>query len=110
MDEVFAALPIAIAAGLVVGKQVGIFACIAVAHWVGFAKKPNGASWPEVWGISILCGIGFTMSLFIGELAFPQYRVLIEEAKIGILMGSLVSALMGYVVLRLTTKHPAAPG
>jgi NhaA family Na+:H+ antiporter len=99
-------LPLAVAAGLVVGKQVGIFSCVFISDRLGFAKKPEGCTWPEVWGVCVLCGIGFTMSLFIGELAFPQYRLLIDEAKIGILTGSLVSAVLGYVILRLTTAHP----
>ncbi|WP_336985813.1 Na+/H+ antiporter NhaA [Altererythrobacter aquiaggeris] len=106
MAGVFASLPMAIAAGLVFGKQIGIFSCIWIADKIGFAKRPENASWPEIWGISVLCGIGFTMSLFIGELAFPDYRELIDEAKIGILMGSFVSAVLGYAILRMTTTHP----
>lgn len=106
MEGILAPLPIAIAAGLVIGKQVGIFSSIVIADRLGFAKRPKGASWPEIWGISILCGIGFTMSLFIGELAFPGYRELIDEAKIGILIGSLISAVAGFTILRLTTEHP----
>jgi len=103
---VFAPLPVAIAAGLFLGKQVGIFSAIWIADRVGFAARPHNASWPEIWGVSILCGIGFTMSLFIGELAFPGYRLLIDEAKIGILLGSLLSAVIGFAILRMTTTHP----
>jgi NhaA family Na+:H+ antiporter len=106
MDELLAPLPLAVGAGLVLGKQVGIFSCIFVAAKIGFAKPPKGASWAEIWGVSILCGIGFTMSLFIGELAFPAYRELIDEAKIGILAGSVISAVLGYAILRMTTTHP----
>ena len=109
LDGVLAPLPIAIAAGLFLGKQVGIFAAIWGAEKSGFAVRPDEANWPEVWGVSILCGIGFTMSLFIGELAFPGSRELIDEAKIGTLLGSLVSAVVGYVILRLTTSHPNDP-
>jgi len=98
-------LPVAIAAGLVVGKQVGIFTTVWIADKSGFAPRPANASWAEIWGISILCGIGFTMSLFIGGLAFPDQPALIEEAKIGILTGSAISAVLGFIVLRLTTKH-----
>ncbi len=105
LDGLLAPLPLAVAAGLVVGKQVGIFSCIFIAAKLGFAKPPKNASWAEIWGISMLCGIGFTMSLFIGELAFPGYRLLIDEAKIGILAGSIVSAVFGYAVLRMTTSH-----
>jgi NhaA family Na+:H+ antiporter len=100
-------LPVAIAAGLVIGKQLGIFSTVWLADRTGFAKRPVNANWPEIWGVSILCGIGFTMSLFIGGLAFPNQPVLVEEAKIGILTGSAISAVLGFVILRLTTRHPA---
>ena len=106
MAGVFAPLPLAIAAGLFVGKQLGIFSAIWAADKVGFAPRPEGASWPEIWGVSILCGIGFTMSLFISGLAFAGNTLLIEEAKIGILMGSVISAVVGFTILRLTTAHP----
>ncbi|MFU7528828.1 Na+/H+ antiporter NhaA [Qipengyuania sp. ASV99] len=106
IDQVLAPLPLAIAAGLFLGKQVGIFAAIWGAEKVGFAVRPKGSNWPEVWGVSILCGIGFTMSLFIGELAFPGSRELIDEAKIGTLLGSLISAVVGFTILRMTTTHP----
>ena len=99
-------LPIAIAAGLVLGKQLGIFTTVFLADKVGFASRPQNATWAEIWGISILCGIGFTMSLFIGGLAFPQQPLVIEEAKIGILTGSAISAVLGFIVLRMTTTHP----
>lgn len=108
VEALFDPLPYAIAAGLVIGKQVGIFSTVFILDKTGIAKRPENASWPEIWGISILCGIGFTMSLFIGELAFPDNRLLIEEAKIGILCGSAISAILGFIVLRLTTTHPDA--
>ncbi len=101
-------LPVAIAAGLVIGKQLGIFSTVFLADKVGFAPRPANANWPEIWGISILCGIGFTMSLFIGGLAFPNQPMLVEESKIGILLGSAISAIIGFIVLRLTTTHPEA--
>jgi len=100
-------LPLAIAAGLVVGKQVGIFSTVWIAEKTGFAPRPENANWAEIWGVSILCGIGFTMSLFIGGLAFPTNPMLIEEAKIGILTGTAISAVLGFIILRLTTAHPA---
>ena len=103
-------LPLAVAAGLVIGKQLGIFAAVWGTVKLGIVEKPPGCTWPEVWGVCILCGIGFTMSLFIGELAFEgtgdAARMLRDEAKIGILCGSLISAVVGYAILRMTTKHP----
>lgn len=106
MDEIFAPLPLAIAAGLVAGKQVGIFSAVWLADRVGFALKPEGASWTQVWGTAMLCGIGFTMSLFIGALAFPNYPLLVEEAKLGVLAGSAISAIMGYALLRFAITAP----
>ncbi|KLE32433.1 Na+/H+ antiporter NhaA [Aurantiacibacter luteus] len=111
LDALLDPLPLAVAAGLVFGKQAGIFACVYSVVKMGLVPKPANSSWPEIWGVSILCGIGFTMSLFIGELAFPgageQAQMLRDEAKIGILCGSLVSALLGYFVLRMTSRHDA---
>ncbi|MDJ0979961.1 MAG: Na+/H+ antiporter NhaA [Erythrobacter sp.] len=107
LENLYDPLPIAVAAGLFLGKQVGILSVVWVADKSGFAPRPDNASWVEIWGVTILCGIGFTMSLFIGELAFPAYPILKEEAKIGILLGSAVSAVVGYLVLRMTTNHPA---
>ncbi len=97
-------LPLAIAAGLVVGKQVGIFAAIVIADWLGFARRPEGATLMQTWGMAILCGIGLTMSLFIGALAFPRFPLLVEEAKLGVLAGSAISALLGYLVLRFASS------
>ena len=105
-DALLAPLPIAVAAGLVVGKQLGIFSVVWLVDKIGFAPRPEGANWAEIWGVSILCGIGFTMSIFIGGLAFPNSPLLVEEAKIGILAGSAISAILGFIVLRLTTTHP----
>jgi NhaA family Na+:H+ antiporter len=104
VEGLLAPLPIAIAAGLFLGKQIGIFGAVYVADRIGFAPRPHAARWRDIWGISLLCGIGFTMSLFIGELAFPGNRLLIDEAKIGTLSGSLISAVVGYLILRLTTE------
>lgn len=106
VDQIFAPLPLGIAAGLFVGKQVGIFGSVWLAVRFGIAGRLRGATWLQVYGVSLLCGIGFTMSLFIGGLAFPADPLRIDEAKIGILMGSLVAALAGYAVLRLAPLHP----
>lgn len=105
-DQILAPLPLGIAAGLFLGKQIGIFASVWLSVKLGIAGKLRGATWLQVYGVAVLCGIGFTMSLFIGGLAFPARPLLIEEAKIGILMGSLAAALAGFAVLRLAPLHP----
>ncbi|WP_132386590.1 Na+/H+ antiporter NhaA [Novosphingobium sp. PhB165] len=94
-------VPLGVALGLFLGKQIGIFAAIVLSDRFGFAPRPEGASWVQLWGMAVLCGIGFTMSLFIGALAFPQSPELVEEAKLGVLAGSLLSSLLGYAILRL---------
>jgi NhaA family Na+:H+ antiporter len=99
-----AGLPLAVAAGLFFGKQFGVLGAIALADKAGFAPRPTGASWVQLWGMAMLCGIGFTMSLFIGGLAFPAHPLLVDEAKLGVLAGSLASALAGYAILRLAPR------
>lgn len=102
-----APLPLGIALGLFLGKQAGIFGSIWIAHRTGFAPKPGWSSWPQIYGVSLLAGIGFTMSLFIGGLAFPGNAALADEVKVGVLAGSLLSALAGYVVLRFAPPRRA---
>jgi Na+:H+ antiporter, NhaA family len=102
----FAPLPLAIALGLFLGKQAGIFGAVRAAVRFGFAAPLRGATWLQLWGVALLGGIGFTMSLFIGALAFPHDPALIEEAKLGVLAGSFLSAIAGYAVLRLAPLHP----
>ena len=106
VDDLLAPLPLAIAAGLFLGKQLGIFAAVWIAVRLGFARGFAGCSWLQVYGVCVLCGIGFTMSLFISALAFPTAPALVEEAKIGILLGSLLSALLGFLVLRFAPDRP----
>ncbi|WNO53746.1 Na+/H+ antiporter NhaA [Stakelama saccharophila] len=99
-------LPLAIALGLFIGKQVGIFGIIFLAFHTKFAKTPGGSTWTQVYGVSLLAGIGFTMSLFIGGLAFPGNELLVDEVKIGVLAGSVLSAAAGYLVLRFAPSVP----
>lgn len=96
-------LPLAILLGLFLGKQIGIFGAVWLAVKTGLADKPRGSNWLQIYAASILCGIGFTMSLFIAALAFPGDAALVDEAKIGILAGSLLSALAGFALLRVTS-------
>ena len=89
-----------VALGLFLGKQVGIFLGVRLAVAAGLARKPGGASWGQIYGVALLCGIGFTMSLFIGGLAFAD-GLHETETKLGVLAGSLLSGLAGALVLRL---------
>lgn len=105
-DLTFAALlepvPLGIALGLFLGKQLGVFGASWLAVKTGIARLPEGANWRHVYGVALLCGIGFTMSLFIGSLAFEQGGATGDafQDRLGILMGSLLSAIGGVVVLR----------
>jgi NhaA family Na+:H+ antiporter len=100
-----APVPLGIAAGLFVGKQIGVFLTTFVAVKLGWADRPEDATWPQVFGVALFCGIGFTMSLFIGLLAFPTSPALQDEVKIGVLMGSLLSAVVGTIVLLLAKRE-----
>ena len=105
ISDLLHAVPLGIAAGLFVGKQLGIFVLCFAAIKLGFARLPDGAGWGGLYGVSILCGVGFTMSLFVGSLAFEnaafdQGRIFDE--RLGIILGSLLSGIMGFVVLRLS--------
>ncbi len=99
VEQLLSPLPVGIAAGLFAGKQLGV----ALVSWLlistGLARIPEGATAAQFYGVAILCGIGFTMSLFIGGLAYPDNEVLQSELKIGVLSGSLLSALAGMIFL-----------
>jgi NhaA family Na+:H+ antiporter len=99
LGDLFAPLSLGIAAGLIVGKQAGVFLMTWLAVATGVAKRPAQASWAQVYGASLLAGVGFTMSLFIGTLAFegPEYA---SAVRVGVLSGSFVCGLLGYIVMR----------
>jgi len=96
-------VPLGIAAGLFAGKQLGVFVTTWIAVKLDWADCPEHASFAQVYGVSLLCGVGFTMSLFIGLLAFPTSPELQDAVKIGVLSGSVLSAVTGAIVLR---AHP----
>lgn len=102
-------VPLGIAAGLFVGKQLGIFAACWLAVALGVAHRPDGVSWSALYGTALLCGIGFTMSLFIGSLAFEETGVnrLFDE-RLGIIVGSILSGVAGYLLLR--RAYPGSGG
>ena len=101
VQQLFHNVSIGIAMGLLVGKQVGIFGFCWLAVKLKLASLPSGMSWASLYGTAALCGIGFTMSLFIGSLAFEDngHNILFDE-RLGILIGSLASGLLGYLILR----------
>ena len=105
--DLLAPLPLGIALGLLVGKQLGIVGFAWLAVKTGLAKLPEGVSWAKVHGLSLLAGIGFTMSLFIGNLAFTD-PAQIDAVKIGVLSGSLIAAIAGFLLLRTILPQEAA--
>ena len=102
-------LPLAVALGLFVGKQLGVAGAIWLGVRSGLAPRPAGTSSAQLYGAALLCGIGFTMSLFIGALAFPENPEAVEAAKLGTLAGSLLSGLAGYLVLRRAAVEICPP-
>lgn len=109
LADMIAPLPLGIAAGLVIGKQLGVFGLVFVMVKLGLARLPNGVNWAHVYGVACLAGIGFTMSLFIGGLSFAD-QALMNQVRLGVLSGSVISALAGYAVLMLAgqaTEEPA---
>jgi NhaA family Na+:H+ antiporter len=98
--ELFGPVALGVAAGLVVGKQIGVFGATALVIGLKLSRRPTGAKWIELYGVSLLCGIGFTMSLFIGQLAFPLASASDQaQVRLGVIAGSLISTLAGVAVL-----------
>lgn len=93
-----------IAAGLFLGKQIGVFGATAAVIGLKLARRPTGATWAELYGVSLLCGVGFTMSLFIGALAFSTGEVA-AQVTLGVLVGSILSAAVGMAVLSWAQKR-----
>jgi NhaA family Na+:H+ antiporter len=99
-------VPLGIAMGLFVGKQIGVFGFAAAVIGLKLARRPTGAKWLELYGVSLLCGVGFTMSLFIGGLAFDPNDVLAQtEVRMGVIAGSVLSALVGMGVLAYAQRQ-----
>lgn len=99
-----APVTLGVTAGLFAGKQFGVFAATWIAVKLKLAAKPDHATWSQLYGVALLCGIGFTMSLFIGLLAFPNSAVLQDEVKVGVLLGSALSGFLGLIILSLGTN------
>ena len=111
LADLMAPLPLGIALGLIVGKQVGVFGMTWLAVKMGLAKLPHGVTWAHIYGLACLAGIGFTMSLFIGSLSFADPE-LMNAVRVGVLSGSLVSGVVGFAILRFSgsaSEDLAAP-
>jgi Na+:H+ antiporter, NhaA family len=106
VSSLFEPIELGIAAGLFLGKQIGIFGTVWLAAKTGISPKPAGATWLHIYGMSVLCGIGFTMSLFIGTLAF-EGQGFDAPIRLGVLVGSVLSALLGFILLRGFAKEMA---
>ena len=104
--DLLSPVPLGICLGLFIGKQVGVFVFSIAAIKFGWAEKPDNCNWISFYGVGILTGIGFTMSLFVGNLAFPNSDI-IDGVKIGVLLGSLFSTVMGYIILLISTEKNA---
>ena len=104
-EQVFHSVPLGIALGLFIGKQVGIYGLCWLAIKLKLTGLPRGMSWGSLYGTAALCGIGFTMSLFIGSLAFEETGVnLMYDERLGIILGSIASGVVGYMVLRVSLR------
>ncbi|MEP3653618.1 MAG: Na+/H+ antiporter NhaA [Litorimonas sp.] len=101
--DLLSPVPLGIALGLFLGKQIGVFSFCWIAVKLGLAKLPEGANWCQVYGVASLTGVGFTMSLFIGTLAFDDASLL-NGVRLGVLMGSIASGILGFVLLRVFCK------
>lgn len=107
LDKLASPLPLGVALGLIIGKPVGVFLFSYVAVLLGIAKVPEGINLKQIFAIAVLCGIGFTMSMFIAGLAFGEEDAsesVLALARLGILMGTFVAAIIGYFLLKITTK------
>jgi len=104
LESLLSPVPLGIVLGLFVGKQIGVFLFSIISIKLKIAQMPNNSNWVSFYGVGILTGIGFTMSLFIGNLAFADNTQYMDGVKIGVLAGSLLSTLVGYFLLLMTSK------
>ena len=105
MNSLLAPVPLGILCGLFFGKQIGVFLFSYLSIKFKFAEMPSNSNWLKLYGVGILTGIGFTMSLFVGNLAFIENNQYMDGVKIGVLFGSLLSAFIGYLLLLLVTAN-----
>ena len=103
-NSLLAPVPLGILCGLFFGKQIGVFLFSFISVKLKLAEMPSNANWLKFYGVGVLTGIGFTMSLFVGNLAFVDHSNYLPGVKIGVLVGSTLSAVVGYFLLLIVTK------
>jgi NhaA family Na+:H+ antiporter len=105
LEQVLAPVPLGIILGLVVGKQIGVFGFCFIAIKLGVAKMPENVNWTLLYGVAAICGVGFTMSLFVGSLAFEQNSTSpLFQDRLGIVIGSVISGVLGYILIKSAVK------
>ena len=104
LNDLLSPVPLGICLGLFIGKQVGVFIFSITAIKFGWAEKPDNCNWTSFYGVGVLTGIGFTMSLFVGNLAFIENMEYMDGVKIGVLSGSLLSTVVGFILLLVSSK------
>jgi len=108
LANIFSPVMLGILLGLLVGKMIGVFGTTFLAIKLRLVKMPHNANWGQIFGLALVCGVGFTMSFFVGSLAFPTgissdpYEAWV---RLGVIGGSLSSGILGYLVLRFTSTH-----
>ena len=105
LDQMTTGVPLGIMAGLFLGKQIGVFGFSWVAIKLGLAKIPTDSTWLQLYGVSILTGIGFTMSLFVDSLAFTDGNLYQQAGKLAVLLASFAAGAAGFLVLRMTKTN-----
>lgn len=103
LSDLVGQIPLGVGLALFLGKQIGVFLMTFIAVRFGLARMPDGANWVQIYGVALITGIGFTMSLFIASLAYSNSASFNDEAKIGVLLGSILSGVVGYLILRFAT-------
>ena len=105
LNSLLAPVPLGILCGLFFGKQIGVFLFSFISIKLKIAEMPSNSNWIKFYGVGVLTGIGFTMSFFVGNLAFVDYPNDMDGVKIGVLTGSFLSAIVGYFVLLISSKN-----
>jgi NhaA family Na+:H+ antiporter len=108
--DILAPVPLGVALALAIGKPLGVFGFAFLGVTLRLGRRPTGSTWLELFGLALLCGLGFTMSLYLGSLAFGDADLAQSQVKIGVIAGSLASALAGGAVMALARRRRESRG